>query len=68
MAESQQQEYKGYTMSIAPQGEKCAVFDLTIRKPTGEEWQHVGTAGDTAEAAFDRGKQMIDHEEAMQAG
>ncbi|QJT11109.1 hypothetical protein [Oceanidesulfovibrio marinus] len=64
MAEEVTESYKGQTIKLTPKDEKCSQWALTLLDSEGNEWQHVPMAGDTKESALDRGRQMIDHEEA----
>ena len=56
--------YKGWTVSVVAEKEKCANYSFDITSPSGYT-QHVSMGGVNEQRAVERAREMIDMEIAM---
>jgi hypothetical protein len=56
--------YKGWTISVTAEKNRCANFSFDITDSSGNK-QHVSMGGDNEQRALERAKEMIDMEVAM---
>lgn len=57
--------YKGYDIELTPQGDYCASFAVDVRDGNGKLLSHLGVGGNTETRAVERGRELIDFEEAI---
>ncbi len=56
--------YKGWTVSVTEEKNKCANYSFDITAPSGYT-QHVSMGGENEQRAIERAREMIDMEIAM---
>lgn len=57
--------YKGYDIELTPRGDYCASFAVDIRDRDGRLLSHLGSGGNTEHRAVERGRELIDFEQAF---
>lgn len=57
--------YKGFDIELTPRGDYCASFAVDIRDRDGRLLSHLGVGGNTEDRAVERGRELIDFEEAI---
>jgi hypothetical protein len=66
MSTTLHRDYRGYDIELIPRGDYCASFAVDIRDGSGRLMTHLGVGGNTEEMALERGREMIDFQEAYE--
>ena len=56
--------YNGWTIAVNPEKNMCSNFSFDITDPSGRD-KHVSMGGDNEKRAFERAREMIDMEIAL---